>query len=151
MPTRRQALSHAVRLAALMAGAGLLPPAAQAAYEAKAFDAVTLAELTAALGVATPVASADVSLTAPDIAENGAAVPMTVATRLAGARRLMLLVEKNPALLAVLFDLSDSVEPSVITRVKMGQSSNVYAVAVMNDGRVLYAVKDVRVTLGGCG
>jgi sulfur-oxidizing protein SoxY len=63
----------------------------------------------------------------------------------------MVLVEKNPNILSAAFDVTDSVEPSFATRVKMGQSSNVYAVAMMADGRVLFAQKEVKVTLGGCG
>ena len=62
-----------------------------------------------------------------------------------------MLVEKNPSMLTALFDVTDAVEANITTRVKMGQSSNVYAVAVMNDGKVLYAQKEVKVTLGGCG
>jgi sulfur-oxidizing protein SoxY len=62
-----------------------------------------------------------------------------------------MLVEKNPNILAAMFDLTDAVDPNISTRVKMGQSSNVYAVAMMGDGKVLFAQKEVRVTLGGCG
>ena len=68
-----------------------------------------------------------------------------------GAKRLLLLVEKNPSVLSAAFDVNEFVEPSFTTRVKMGQSSNVLAVALMADGRVLYAQKEVKVTLGGCG
>jgi sulfur-oxidizing protein SoxY len=60
-------------------------------------------------------------------------------------------VEKNPSVLASVFDVSDAVDANFNTRVKMGQSSNVYAVAMMNDGKVLFAVKEIKVTLGGCG
>jgi sulfur-oxidizing protein SoxY len=63
----------------------------------------------------------------------------------------MILVEKNPSVLAASFNVTDAVEPSFNTRVKMGQSSNVYAVALMGDGKVLYGVKEIKVTLGGCG
>jgi sulfur-oxidizing protein SoxY len=151
MLNRRQVLSHSAQVAALLAGAGLLPSAAQAAYDAKAFDAKTMAELMTALGGSAPTESKDVTITGPDIAENGAVVPVGASTTLPGAKRLMVLVEKNPAMLTAIFDVSDSVEPNFATRVKMGQSSNVYAVAMMNDGKVLYAVKEVKVTLGGCG
>jgi sulfur-oxidizing protein SoxY len=151
MLNRRQALIHSARVAAMLAGAGLLPAAAQAAFDAKAFEAKTMAELMAALGGGTPAESKDVTITAPDIAENGAVVPVGASTTLPGAKRLMVLVEKNPAMLTAMFDVTDSVEPNFATRVKMGQSSNVYAVAMMNDGKVLYAVKEVKVTLGGCG
>jgi len=151
MLTRRQALTHSAQLAALLAGAGLLPTAAQAAWQAAAFDAKTIADLMKALGAGRPVESKDVTITGPDIAENGAVVPVGASTTLPGAKRLMLLVEKNPAMLTAIFDVSDSVEANFTTRVKMGQSSNVYAVALMGDGKVLYAVKEVKVTLGGCG
>ena len=60
-------------------------------------------------------------------------------------------VAKNPSMLAAMFDVTDAVDANISTRVKMGQSSDVYAVALMNDGKVLYAKKEVKVTLGGCG
>jgi len=151
MLTRRQALTHSAQVAALLAGAGLLPTAAQAAWPSAAFDAKTMAELMKSLGTGAPVESKDVAITGPDIAENGAVVPVGASTTLPGAKRLMVLVEKNPAMLTAIFDVTDSVEANFTTRVKMGQSSNVYAVALMGDGKVLYAVKEVKVTLGGCG
>lgn len=151
MLTRRQALTHSAKLAALLAGAGLLPAAAQAAYQTAAFEAKTMADLMKSLGGSTPVESKDVTLTAPDIAENGAVVPVGASTSLPGVKRLMLLVEKNPAMLTAIFDVNDAVEANFSTRVKMGQSSNVMAVAIMNDGKVFYAQKEIKVTLGGCG
>jgi sulfur-oxidizing protein SoxY len=78
-------------------------------------------------------------------------VPVGAATALAGVKRMLLLVEKNPSMLSAMFDVNDAVEANFTTRVKMGQSSNVYAVAMMGDGRVLYAAKEIKVTLGGCG
>ena len=152
MHTRRDMLTRSAQVAMLMAAAGLLPAIARAAgYEKAAFDAKTMAELNKALGTAAPVESADVTLTAPDIAENGAVVPVAVATTLPGVKRMLILVEKNPSVLSAMFDVSDAVEPSFSTRVKMGQSSNVYAVALMADGKALFARKEVKVTLGGCG
>jgi sulfur-oxidizing protein SoxY len=150
MSARRDFLSHAARVAALLAGAGLLP-AARAAYDAGAFEAKSLADVLKSLGAGAPVESKDITITGPDIAENGAVVPVGVSTALPNARRLMLLVEKNPNVLAALFDVSDAVEANFSTRVKMGQSSNIYAVALMRDGKVLFAQKEVKVTLGGCG
>jgi sulfur-oxidizing protein SoxY len=151
MPARREFLSHAAKVAALMAGAGLLPLAAHAAYDSAAFEAKSLADALKALGAGVPVDSKDITLTGPDIAENGAVVPVGVATALPGAKRLLLMVEKNPNVLAAAFDVSDAVDANFSTRVKMGQSSNVYAVALMRDGRVLFAQKEIKVTLGGCG
>jgi sulfur-oxidizing protein SoxY len=140
-----------MQVAAALAAAGLLPATAQAAWEKSAFDAKNMADLMKALGGGTPTESKDVTITGPDIAENGAVVPVGAATTLPGAKRLMILVEKNPSMLTAMFDVTDSVDANFSTRVKMGQSSNVFAVAQMNDGKVLYAVKEVKVTLGGCG
>jgi sulfur-oxidizing protein SoxY len=151
MATRREMLLRSAQVAGLLAGAGLLPATAQAAWNKAAFEAKSLADAAKALGGGAPSESKDVSITGPDIAENGAVVPVGAATTLAGVKQLLLLVEKNPNVLAAVFDVSDAVEPAFNTRVKMGQSSNVYAVAVMNDGRTLYAVKEIKVTLGGCG
>ena len=151
MFNRRQVLSHSARVATLLAGAGLLPQAAHAAYNSAAFESKSMAELVKILGGSAPVESKDVVLTGPDIAENGAVVPVGVATALPGVKRLLLLVEKNPSVLSAMFDVSDAVDASFTTRVKMGQSSNVYAVAQMADGKLLFAQKEVKVTLGGCG
>jgi sulfur-oxidizing protein SoxY len=151
MKTRRELLTTSAQLAALLAGAGLLPAAAQAAWNGAAFEAKTMADLMKALGGAAPAASKDVTITGPDIAENGAVVPVGASTSLAGVKKLLLLVEKNPSMLAASFDVTDAIDANINTRVKMGQSSNVFAVAMMNDGKVLYASKEIKVTLGGCG
>jgi sulfur-oxidizing protein SoxY len=148
---RRMALARSAQVALMLGGLGLLPRAALAAYPTAAFEAKTIADLMKALGAGAPVESKDVTVTAPDIAENGAVVPVGASTSLPGAKRLLLLVEKNPSVLSAAFDVNEFVEPSFTTRVKMGQSSNVLAVALMADGRVLYAQKEVKVTLGGCG
>ena len=111
-----------------------------------------MAEAVKALGAAgAPTASKDVTIGGPDIAENGAVVPLTASTTLAGVKQMLILVEKNPSALVAVFNVTDSVEPNFATRAKMGQSSDVYAVAIMNDGKVLFAKKEVKVTLGGCG
>ena len=151
MLNRRAMLTRSAQVAALLATAGLLPRAAHAAYDAAAFEAKSMAELMKALGTSAPVESKDVTITGPDIAENGAVVPVGVATTLPGVKKLLVLVEKNPSVLSAMFDVSDAVDASFSTRVKMGQSSNVYAVALMGDGKLLFAQKEVKVTLGGCG
>jgi sulfur-oxidizing protein SoxY len=151
MPTRREMLARSASVAAALAGLGLLPAAAQAAWSQAAFEAKNMADLMKALGTSAPAESKDVSITGPDIAENGAVVPVGAATTLAGAKRLLLLVEKNPSMLAAVFELSDAVEPNISTRVKMGQSSNVMAVAITADNKVFFAQKEIKVTLGGCG
>ena len=151
MLKRRDVLSRSGQLAVLMASAGLLPLQAQAAWNAAAFEIKTMADLAKTLGASAPVESKDVVITGPDIAENGAVVPVGVSTTLAGVKKLMLLVEKNPSVLSASFDVTDAVDAAFTTRVKMGQSSNVMAVALMNDNRVLFSQKEVKVTLGGCG
>ena len=134
----------------LTAGSLLSQPAL--AFNKAAFDGKQMADAFKALGVSgSPTESKDVTLTAPDIAENGAVVPMTVATTLPNVKEMLLIVEKNPAPLVALFNLSPEVEANFATRAKMGQSSDVYAVAVTTDGKALYAKKEVKVTLGGCG
>jgi sulfur-oxidizing protein SoxY len=144
-------MSQAAAVAGLVATAGLLPAAAQAAWTQAAFDAKSMADAVKALGGGAPAESKDVTLTGPDIAENGAVVPFGVATTLAGVKQMLILVEKNPSALVAKFDVTDAVEPNFSTRAKMGQSSDVYAVAITADGKAHFAKKEVKVTLGGCG
>ena len=152
MRTRREMMTRSAAVAALLAVAGVLPAQAQSAWTKAAFDAKSIDEvLIKGLGIAKPVESKDITLTAPDIAENGAVVPIGASTALPGVKRIAFLVEKNPTTLAGIFEFTDAVETSVKTRIKMGQTSNVLAVAITGDGKVLYAQKEVKVTLGGCG
>jgi len=150
MPTRRETLQRSAAVAALLAAAGF-PQFAQAAFNKTAFEAKSVPDAVKATGATSLVESKDVVLTAPDIAENGAVVPMGVSTALPGVKHLLLLVEKNPLALVALFQSSESLENNFLTRAKMGQTSDVYAVAVMADGKALWAKKEVKVTLGGCG
>jgi len=147
-------LTRSAQVAGMLAAIGMLPGIAHAqaaGYNARAFDAKTMADLMKALGGSAPVESKDVTITGPDIAENGAVVPVGASTALPGVKRMLLLVEKNPSMLSAMFDVTDAVDANFSTRVKMGQSSNVFAVAMMADGKVLFAAKEVKVTLGGCG
>ena len=150
MHTRREAIKHSAVVAALLAGAGFVPLQARAFTKA-AFDAKNVGDAVKAYGASAPVESKDVTITGPDIAENGAVVPLAASTALAGVKHLLILVEKNPAALVAKFDVTDAVDANFSTRAKMGQSSDVYAVAIMNDGKALFAKKEVKVTLGGCG
>jgi sulfur-oxidizing protein SoxY len=150
MQTRRETLKQSAVVAGLLAGTGLFPQYALA-YEKVAFEAKTLAEVVKALGAGAPVESKDVTIGGPDIAENGAVVPLTASSTLAGIKRMLILVEKNPAAMVAMFNMTDGVEANFATRAKMGQSSDVFAVAIMNDGKAFFAKKEVKVTLGGCG
>ena len=148
---RRDALKNSAAVLGMLVAAGLLPQAAQAAYNKTAFDAKTVADVLKAMGAAAPAESKDVTLTAPDIAENGAVVPLGAATSLPNVKQMLVLVEKNPNTLVAAFTVNEALEANFLTRAKLGQSSDVYAVAITNDGRAFYAKKEVKVTLGGCG
>ncbi|HSV45997.1 MAG TPA: thiosulfate oxidation carrier protein SoxY [Ramlibacter sp.] len=150
MQNRRQTLEQGAVVAGLLAAAGLFPRMALA-WNKGAFESKSIADAARAYGASAPVESKDVSLTGPEIFENGAVVPLGIATALPGVKYLLLLVEKNPNALVAKFDVSDAVEANFSMRVKMGQTSDVYAVAIMSDGKALYARKEVKVTLGGCG
>jgi sulfur-oxidizing protein SoxY len=150
MQNRRETLKQSLAVAGLLGATGLFPQYALA-FNKTAFDAKSIADAVKAYGASAPVESKDVTLTAPEIAENGAVVPVAAATTLPNVKSILLLVEKNPNALSAKFDVTDAVEPNFATRVKMGQTSDVYAVAITNDGKAHYAKKEVKVTLGGCG
>ena len=151
MQTRRATLRHAGALAGLLAASGLLVTSAHAAYNKAAFDARSVRDALKAVGAGALIESREVTLTTLDIAENGMEVPVAVSASLTGVRQLLILVEKNPAALVAAFSLTDAVEASVAIRTKMSQTSDVYGVTVMADGRMLFARKNVKVTAGGCG
>lgn len=149
---RRTALksSSAAALLGALTAIGLVGPASAADWNKDAFAGKNLGESLKALGAPAPAQSGDIVITAPDIAENGAVVPVTVGSRLPNTEAIFVLVEKNPQPLAAGFDIPAGTEPSIATRVKMGETSNVHAV-VKAGGRYYTAVKEIKVTLGGCG
>jgi len=147
-PKRREAL-RLMAVIGLMASTGLISQAQAAEWNKLAFDGKNLDEVLKAFGGTAAEKSGDVSLNAPDIAENGAVVPVGVSTTLK-ATEIAIVVEKNPNALAAHFTLPAGAEPFVTTRVKMGQTSNVLAL-VKADGKWFVASKEVKVTLGGCG
>ncbi|HEX4882809.1 MAG TPA: thiosulfate oxidation carrier protein SoxY [Casimicrobiaceae bacterium] len=139
---------------ALLAAAGWLKPGealAADAWNKAAFEAKTMDETMKAFGGSAPAQSKDITFfSTPDIAENGAVVPVGITSTVPKTEQIAILVEKNPNMLAASFDLPAGTEPTVTTRVKMGQSSNVYAL-VKADGKYYVASKEIKVTLGGCG
>ncbi len=153
--TRRQVLKTGggVSLLTLLAAAGWLAPgeASAQAWNKAAFDTKTMDETMKALGGGAPAQSKDITFfSTPDIAENGAVVPVGITSAIPKTESIAILVEKNPNMLAAVFDIAAGTEPSLSTRVKMGQTSNVYAL-VKADGRYYVAAKEIKVTLGGCG
>ena len=152
--SRRQSLraTAGIGLYGALAAIGLLPASEAAAqqFSATAFQAKTVADAMKALGAAAPAESTDVVIVAPDIAENGAVVPVGIRSGLPNTQFIALLVDKNPSVLAGAYDILPGAEPEVHMRVKMGQSADVYAV-VRADGKFYVARKEIKVTLGGCG
>jgi len=141
-------------LLTLLAAAGWLQAGEAHAAEAwnqAAFDTRSLDETMKALGGATPLPNVGITFfQTPDIAENGAVVPIGVTSTIPRTESIAILIEKNPNMLAAIFDIPAGTEPSLSTRVKMAQTSNVYAL-VKAGGRYFVASKEIKVTLGGCG
>lgn len=138
---------------AVAVGAGLLNPrqALAAAWPKTAFDSKDVAgALTGLFNTDLTTPSADIDIKAPDIAENGAVVPVTISTKMKGVSSISLIVENNPNPLAAVFNLASNTLPDVSTRVKMGKTSNVIAVVKVGD-KAYSARKEVKVTIGGCG
>ena len=141
----------AVSAVSVAASAGLLAPGqALAAYPTAAFEAKdSAAALSAALGSGSFEHSDDIKIKAPDIAENGSVVPVTISSTLAGVESISLLSESNNSPMVSSFNLNGS-QAFVSTRIKMGKTGNV--LAVVKSGGKLYANrKEVKVTIGGCG
>jgi len=141
-------------LAALAAlgAAGLLAPARAlaAAWNKTGFESKAFGDAMKSLGAANAAESRDIAITAPDIAENGAVVPVAVTSKIAGTQQISIVAEKNPFPLAATFDIANGAEGYVSTRIKMGQTSDVYAV-VKAGGKVFTAKKEIKITVGGCG
>ena len=136
---------------AVAVAAGLITPArVLAATPRPAFDAKGMPDTMKALGLAAPADSKDITIKAPDIAENGAVVPVEVSSSIGGTSAIAIFAEKNASPLVGNFDLSGGAQGFISTRIKMGQTSLVRAV-VKAGGKSYTAAKEVKVTIGGCG
>jgi len=124
--------------------------AQQAAWNKSAFEAKSFADAVKALGAGNVTESKDITITGPDIAENGAVVPVGVTSKVPGTQAVYILVDKNPNQLAAGFNIPAGTEANISTRIKMGQSSNVVGLVKANN-QYFMASKEVKVTLGGCG
>lgn len=134
----------------MLVAAGLIKPGSALARDPKVFEAKSMDDALAALGAGKPEVSDQVQIVAPDIAENGAVVPVGVNSALPGTESVSIMVEKNPNMVAANFAFPEGTMGEVQTRIKMGQTSDVYAV-VKADGKYYMAKKEIKVTLGGCG
>jgi sulfur-oxidizing protein SoxY len=145
-PARRIALQFAAALAAGLAA----PLRALAAWNKEAFQSKTAADALKGLGIAASTESKDLLIEAPQIAENGAVVPIEVTSNLPGTRSIAVVIDKNPFPLAARFEFTDGAAPYVKVNVKLGESSFVRVVAEAG-GRFYSAAREVKVTIGGCG
>jgi sulfur-oxidizing protein SoxY len=137
----------------LLAFLGLLlakPLSVLAAWNEQAFGAKTAADALKNLGAASPAPSKDIVIEAPQIAENGAVVPIEITSNVKGTTSIVVLIDKNPFPLAGKFDFSEGALPFVKLNVKMGETSDVRVVAEAG-GRHYVATKEIKVTIGGCG
>jgi sulfur-oxidizing protein SoxY len=154
-PTRRLVLHGAVTVALIGLGRSMFVPgpalaAANDKYPENAFNQKSEADAVKALYGRTAEPSDEVKLDAPEIAENGAVVPIAVSTTLAGVTSISFLVADNPNALAASYQIPPGTMPSVANRLKMAKTSNVVAI-VEAGGKLYSANKEVKVTVGGCG
>jgi len=153
MHQTRRSFIKAGGAAALLAalGAALLKPGrALAAWNKGAFEAKSALDAMRALGVANAEDSKAIEIRAPEIAENGAVVPIDITSNIPGTTSISVFIEKNPFPYTGTFDFSQGSVPYVHLRVKIGESSPVRVVASAG-GKHYTAVKEVKVTIGGCG
>ena len=138
------------QFAAALAATLLVPVRALAAWNKEAFGSKTAADALKGLGISASTESKDIVIDAPQIAENGAVVPIEVTSNIANTKSISVMIEKNPFPLAAKFDFGDGAVPYVKLNAKLGESSFVRVVAEAG-GRFYTASKEVKVTIGGCG
>ena len=151
--TRRAALKAVWAMGAMAAAvaSGILGPGrAFAAWNKGAFEAKSTLDAMRALGVAGAEDTNAIDIRAPDIAENGAVVPIDITSNIPGTTAISVFIEKNPFPYTGTFDFSQGAVPYVHLRVKIGESSPVRVVATAG-GKHYTTAKEVKVTIGGCG
>ncbi len=148
--SRRRFLHLSGLLGLAVSALALAPRLAFAAWNRAAFETKALADAYKVLGIESPTASGDVLLNVPEIAENGAVVPVEAISKIPNTTQISFLVEKNPTTLTAQFDFGPEMLPEISTRLKMAETSNVIAL-VKADGKFYTASKEIKVTLGGCG
>ena len=137
----------------LLAFLGLLlarPLSVLAAWNEQAFGAKTAADALKGIGVSAPAPSKDIVIDAPQIAENGAVVPIEISSNVPGTTAIAVVIEKNPFPLTGRFEFKEGAAPFVKLNVKMGETSDVRVVAFAG-GQQLTATREIKVTIGGCG
>ena len=144
-------MKSSAALAALAAWAVLRAEGTRAEeWNSAAFERTVLDEVIRDLGGSGLTWSGDIAIVAPEIAENGAVVPVAIASTLPATETIAIAIEKNPRMLAASFTIPPGTLPEVQTRVKMAETSRVIAL-VRAGGTFYYAAKEIKVTAGGCG
>jgi sulfur-oxidizing protein SoxY len=139
-----------LKAAALLALSALTPLRALAAWNKDAFAAKSAADALKSLGAPSAQASGDIVIEAPQIAENGAVVPIEITSTIPGTTSIAVLVDKNPYPLVAKFDFMEGALPFIKVNAKMGESSDVRVVATAG-GKHYVATREIKVTIGGCG
>jgi sulfur-oxidizing protein SoxY len=147
---RRGLLKGAGALGALVLAGLLKPLAALAAWNKDAFASKSASDALKSLNTAATEPTSDIVIEAPQIAENGAVVPIEITSKIPGTTAIAVLVEKNPYPLVAKFDFMEGALPFVKLNAKMGETSDVRVVATAN-GKHYAATKEIKVTIGGCG
>jgi len=131
---------------------GLLKPGAAiaAAWNTLAFTSKDPADAIKNAGYGGAAVSSDIVIKAPDIAENGAVVPVSATSNIPGTTSMAIFAEKNPAPLVANFEFLNGAEPYISTRIKMAKTS-IVRVSVQAGGKNYTNTREVKVTIGGCG
>ncbi|MGH8668366.1 MAG: thiosulfate oxidation carrier protein SoxY [Burkholderiales bacterium] len=145
MNTLRRTLLGALALTLIKPWAALA-----AAWNKDAFGAKTLQDALKGIGAPDAAMSKDLTIEAPQIAENGAVVPVEIASNIPGTTAIAVVIEKNPFPLAAKFDFMDGALPFVKLNVKMGETSDIRVLAWAG-GKQYAARREIKVTIGGCG
>jgi sulfur-oxidizing protein SoxY len=150
-PPRRSFLAVTALLTTALV-TGLLRPlhAIAAQWNKAAFDARNVDDAIRASGIVNPTPSAEIVIKAPEIAENGAQVPVDILSNLPGTQTIYIFVDKNPQPFVGSFNFKRGADPFISTRIKMGETSNL-RIVVSAGGKHYVATREVKVTIGGCG
>jgi sulfur-oxidizing protein SoxY len=154
-PLRRILLKSAGATGALggLLAAGLLKPTQvlAAEWQRQAFTATSISESLKAYGADNSTESRDIVISAAEISENGAQVPVEITSNIPGNQTIAVFIEKNPAPLAASLSFTNGALPQVRLQLKMAESSRIRVTVKTAEGKTYHANREVKVTLGGCG
>ena len=146
---RRTLLRHLLNLTALAGMSAVLRPLFAATWNRAAFESMKVELAIDAAGIVNAQPTQDILINAPEIAENGAQVPIDITSRIPGSEHIYIFSDKNVQPYVADFVLGKGLEPFISTRIKMGETSRL-RVYVLAAGKYYVAMRDVQVTIGGC-